>query len=179
MSNRRTLFYELAGIIFIIAFGSVLHFTFEWSGRQVAVGVFSAVNESVWEHLKLGFWPAIAFALFEFKQLRKTVNNFLVAKTVSIYLIPTVIVIIFYSYTSILGKSILAIDILTFIAAVIAGQTASYKLLTGKKLAHKLSIVCFIALLLLALAFVLFTFYPPRLTLFQDPVTGKYGIIAR
>lgn len=69
MSNRRTFFYELAGIIFIIAFGSVLHFTFEWSGRQVAVGVFSAVNESVWEHLKLGFWPAIAFALFEFTQL--------------------------------------------------------------------------------------------------------------
>ncbi|MCW4008670.1 MAG: DUF6512 family protein [Candidatus Bathyarchaeota archaeon] len=177
MSNRRTLFYELAGIIFIIAFGSVLHFTFEWSGRQVAVGVFSAINESVWEHLKLGFWPAIVFALFEFTQLRKTVNNFLLAKTVSIYLIPTVIIIIFYSYTAILGESILAIDILTFIIAVIAGQIVSYKLLTGKKLAPKLSVVCLIALLLLALAFVLFTFYPPRLSLFQDPVTGEYGII--
>jgi succinate dehydrogenase hydrophobic anchor subunit len=97
--ERRILFYEMTGIIFIIVLGSMLHFTFEWSGSQAAVGVFSAVNESVWEHLKLGFWPAIAFALIEFKYLRKSTSNFLFAKTVGIYLIPIVIMVIFYSYT--------------------------------------------------------------------------------
>ena len=178
MEKRRTLFFELAGIVFIIIFGSILHFTFEWSGSQAVVGVFSSVNESVWEHLKLGFWPAVAFALIEFKYLKKSTNNFLFAKTVGIYLIPVVIMVIFYSYTAILGESILVIDILSFVIAVIVGQLVSYRLLTWKTLPYNLDRVSLIALLLLGLAFVLFTFYPPQLAMFQDPITGEYGIVS-
>ena len=177
MAERRVLFYELAGIVFIIVFGSMLHFAFEWSGGQAIVGVFSAVNESVWEHLKLGFWPAIAFALIEFKYLKKSTRNFMFAKTVGIYLIPIVIVVIFYSYTAILGESILIIDILSFMIAVIVGQLVSYKLLTGKTVPYNLDRVSLIALFLLGLAFFVFTFYPPSLGMFQDPITGEYGII--
>lgn len=178
MEKRHILFFELAGIVFIIIFGSILHFTFEWSGSQAVVGVFSAVNESVWEHFKLGFWPAVAFALIEFKYLKKSTNNFLFAKTVGIYLIPVVIMVIFYSYTAILGESILVIDILSFVIAVVVGQLVSYRLLTLKTLPYNfLDLVSLIALILLGLAFVLFTFYPPQLPMFQDPITGEYGIV--
>ena len=176
--RKRFLFFELAGICFIIIFGSILHFTFEWAGHNPIVGVFSAVNESVWEHLKLGFWPAIVFALIEFKYLKKSTNNFLFAKTISIYLIPIIIIVLFYSYTAILGESILAIDILSFVIAVIVGQLVSYRLLTGKTLPYNLDMVSLIALILLSLAFVLFTFYPPQLPMFQDPITGEYGIVS-
>jgi len=176
--RRRILFYELAGIVFIIVLGSILHFTFEWSGHQAIVGVFSAVNESVWEHLKIGFWPAIVFALIEFKYLKKATNNFLFGKTVGIYIIPVMITVLFYSYTAILGESLLVIDILTFIIAVIVGQLVSYRLLTGKTLQYNLDRVSLIALLLLGIAFVLFTFYTPQLAMFQDPITGEYGIVS-
>jgi len=178
VERRRALFFELAGIVFIIIFGSILHFTFEWAGHHAVVGVFSAVNESVWEHLKLGFWPALAFALVEFKYLKKSTNNFLFAKTIGIYLIPIVIIVIFYSYTAVLGESILAIDILSFIIAVIVGQLVSYRLLTGKTIPYNLDRFSLIALLLLGIAFVLFTFYPPQLPMFQDPITGEYGIVS-
>jgi hypothetical protein len=171
-------FYELAGIVFIIVFGSILHFTFEWSGNQAIVGAFSAVNESVWEHLKLGFWPAMVFALIEYRYLKKLTDNFLFAKTVGIYLIPIIITILFYSYTAILGESILIIDILTFVIAVIVGQLVSYRLLTWKSLPYNLKMISLTALILLGLAFVLFTFYPPQLAMFQDPITGEYGIIS-
>jgi hypothetical protein len=178
VERRRVLFFELTGIVFIIIFGSILHFTFEWAGGQAVVGVFSAVNESVWEHLKLGFWPAIAFALLEFKYLKKSTNNFMFAKTIGIYLIPIVIMVIFYSYTALVGESILVIDILSFIIAVIVGQLVSYRLLTRKTLPYNLDNFSLIALLLLGIAFVLFTFYPPQLPMFQDPITGEYGIIS-
>jgi hypothetical protein len=178
VERRRVLFFELTGIVFIIIFGSILHFTFEWAGGQAVVGVFSAVNESVWEHLKLGFWPAIAFALLEFKYLKKSTNNFMFAKTIGIYLIPIVIMVIFYSYTALVGESILVIDILSFIIAVIVGQLVSYRLMTYKTLPYNLDNFSLIALLLLGIAFVLFTFYPPQLPMFQDPITGEYGIIS-
>jgi len=175
--RKSVLAYELIGIIFIIILGSLLHFTFEWSGHQPIVGVFSAVNESVWEHFKLGFWPALLYAIIELKPLKKSTNNFLLAKTVGIYLIPIVIAIIFYSYTAIIGESVLIIDILSFVVAVIIGQISSYKLLTYRKLSENLEKISLIALAILALAFVLFTFYPPQLPIFQDPTTGEYGII--
>jgi len=168
--------YELAGIVFIVIVGSMLHFTFELSGHQPVVGVFSAVNESVWEHLKLGFWPALVWALFEYRSIRESTNNFFFAKTVGIYLIPIVIPILFYSYTAVIGESVLVIDILTFVVAVIVGQLVSYKLLTYGKLPDMLNNISLVALVLLGVAFVLFTFHPPHLSLFRDPVTGEYGI---
>jgi hypothetical protein len=178
VERRRVLFFELAGIVFIIILGSILHFTFEWSGSQAVVGVFSAVNESVWEHLKLGFWPAIVFALIEFKYLKKATSNFLFAKAIGIYLIPIIIMVIFYSYTAVLGESLLVIDILSFVIAVIVGQLVSYRLLIGKTLQYNLDMVSLIALILLGFAFVLFTFYPPQFPMFQDPITGEYGIVS-
>lgn len=179
MSERKSvLFYELCGAAFIIVFGSILHFAFEWSGSQPIVGMFSAVNESVWEHLKLGFWPAIAFALIESRYLKKITSNFVFAKTVGIYVLPLTIVVIFYSYTSILGESVLAIDILSFIIAVVIGQIVSYRLLSSRKIPYDLEKVSLIALIVLGVAFVVFTFFPPQLAILQDPISGEYGIIS-
>jgi hypothetical protein len=175
-TNKSVFLCELAGMVFIIFLGSALHFTFELSGDQPIVGAFSAVNESVWEHLKLAFWPAIFFTLIEYKYLRKSTDNFIFAKTVGIYLMPIAITIFFYSYTAILGEDLFVMDILTFILAVIIGQLASYKLLTYKKLQGYWNNVSLVALIILGIAFVLFTYYPLQLPIFRDPVTGSYGI---
>jgi len=176
LSERRVIFwYELAGMILIIIFGSMLHFTFEWSGNQPIVGVFSAVNESVWEHLKIAFWPTLIYAIFEYRYLNKRTNNFFSAKTIGIYAIMLIIPIIFYSYTLFTEENLI-IDILSFIFAIIVGQLISYKLLIFKKLSKNLELITLFALAILALAFVVFTFYPPQIHLFQDPNTGDYGI---
>jgi len=169
--------YEVIGVVFIIFLGSLLHFTFEWSGHQPIVGPFSAINESVWEHLKLGFWPALLYAIVEYRFVKKTAKNYLPAKTLSVYVIPIVIVVTFYSYTTVTGESIFILDILTFVVAVAVGQLSSYKLLTYRKLSGNLGRMSIVALAVLGLAFVAFTFYPPHLPIFQDPVSGQYGII--
>ncbi len=174
--NRSVLLYELIGMIFVIIFGSMLHFTFEWSGNQSIVGVFSAVNESVWEHLKLAFWPALLFMLIEYRSLKEMSNNFPFAKAIGVYAMVVIIPIVFYSYTAITGESIFVIDISTFVVAVIIGQLSSYKLLTYKRLSENLNRVSLVTLVLLGLAFVLFTFYPLQLPIFKDPITGKYGL---
>lgn len=96
--RKSILKFELAGIVFIILLGSLLHFTFEFSGNNPVIGIFSAVNESVWEHLKLSFWPALIYAIVEYEYLKKTTNTFFSAKTAGIYLMPLIIVASFYLY---------------------------------------------------------------------------------
>ena len=55
----------------------------------------------------------LLYAAVEYKFLKGSVNNFLFAKAVSIFIPPIVIVAVFYTYTSILGYEILAVDILS------------------------------------------------------------------
>jgi hypothetical protein len=174
--TRSIFWYELAGMVFITIIGSMLHFTFEWSGFQPIVGVFSAVNESVWEHLKIAFWPTLLFAIFEYRYLITKTNNFFFAKALGIFSIMVIIPVIFYAYTIFIEHN-LTIDVISFIFAIIVGQLFSYKLLTFKKLSKDLKLISIVAITILALAFVAFTFYPIQIQLFQDPITGEYGIL--
>lgn len=89
-----------------------------------------------------------------------------------ILLIPT----IFYSYTALTKRCILAIDICTFIVAVIVGQLVSLLLLTYGELPQIFESFGIVAVILLATAFAIFTFRPPHLPIFKDSVTGNYGI---
>jgi hypothetical protein len=175
-SNKTVLIYELIGIVFIIFLGSTLHFAFALSGNQPVVGAFSAVNESIWEHLKLAFWPALLLTVIEYPLLRKAANNFFIAKAIGVYLMVTIIPLVFYSYTAFSGKSIFAIDISSFVVAVLIGQLLSYKILIYRQLPRNLNKIAFAAIILLAIAFILFTYYPPQLQIFKDSLTGKYGI---
>ena len=175
--KRSILRWELIGIAVISILGSVLHFAFEWSGNWPPMGVIAAVNESVWEHLKIAFWPALFYALFEYPFLRGLTKNFVIAKATGIYVMPVAIVVLFYSYTAIIGGGILIVDILIFVVAVALGQLTSYKLLTLGRLPPCLDKVGLALVIVLAVAFGLLTFYPPHLPIFKDAVTGVYGIL--
>jgi uncharacterized protein with PQ loop repeat len=83
--------------------------------------------------------------------------------------------IVFYSYTSITGESIFAIDIATFIVAVVVGQIMSYTLFMKKQFSGNTDKIALAILIVLGIAFIVFTFYPPHLPIFQDPVSGGYG----
>lgn len=174
--NRKVLEYEIVGMIFVIFLGSALHFTYEFSGESPIVGVFSAVNESVWEHMKLAFWPSLVWLVVEYVPLRKISNNFFSAKTLGTYLMVFIIPLIFYSYISITGESIFAIDITSFVVAIVLGQLLSYGILKFRKLPKITEVISVLALILLGSCFVAFTFYTPHLPIFQEPINGGYGI---
>jgi len=174
--QSKILTLEIIGAIFIIVLGGLLHFTFEWSNQFWLVGIFSAVNESVWEHLKLAVMPALLWLFIEMKLLKEKPKNFFFAKTKGIWAMPFFIILIFYSYKAILGKNFLVLDILTFIVAVILGQLISYKIMFWEKIPGFYNKIGIILLFILFFAFVIFTFYPPHNFLFQDPLSLRYGI---
>lgn len=55
--------WKMISILFSLVVGTLLHFTYQWSGENAFVGLFSAVNESTWEHLKLAFFPMLFMAI--------------------------------------------------------------------------------------------------------------------
>lgn len=176
METKKILKWEVFGFLFIALAGSLLHFCFEWSGCFVPFALYCAVNESVWEHLKLGFWPGFFFALYEYAIWGKRVRNFIPAKVLALYILPISIIVLFYSYTSIIGTHILLLDIVIFIASVALAQYVSYKVMTLAKDYSAYEKTAIILLAVITLAFCLFTYFPPRMELFLDPRTGYPGI---
>lgn len=59
--KRKLQSLEILGALFVIIIGSIFHFVFEWSNQWLPLGAITPVNESVWEHLKLVFWPLVFF----------------------------------------------------------------------------------------------------------------------
>ncbi|MGF3522605.1 MAG: DUF6512 family protein [Candidatus Bathyarchaeia archaeon] len=175
VGNQKILKAEIVGTIFIILLGSALHFTYSLSGGNAVVGFFSAVNESVWEHLKLAYWPAMFWTLIIKSFLGNKVNNFLAAKALGACVMVAFIPAVFYGYTAFTGENILAVDIASFFVAVIAGQLVSYRLFRFKQLPPIITVAAIAAVAGLAASFIVFTFYPPHLPIFQDPTTGNYG----
>lgn len=155
------------GAVFMIIAGSLLHFTYAWSGNNGLVGVLSAINESVWEHSKLFILPIILVGLVEYLRLREG-SKVAWSKLVEFVFMSLFITAFFYTYTGALGvEENLTIDIASFIIAIIIGRYISYKILVSKKPS---AITGYLSLAGLAFLFGLFTyfsFYAPDYPLFQ------------
>ena len=164
--------FEIISTIFIIILGTLLHFTYNWSNNNSIVGLYSAINESTWEHLKLVYYPMLITTIIGNILYKQYIPNYICIKVKGIIISMLFIVISFYTYTGIIGTNYAIVNILLFIISIIISQLYTYKLINNNyKCNNKYSKLI---LLLLFNCFIIFTFYPPHINLFKDPVTNTY-----
>ncbi len=60
----QTLFTWLS-VIVIFAIGTLSHFLYDWSHENKILGLFTAVNESTWEHVKIAITPTLLWSLVD------------------------------------------------------------------------------------------------------------------
>lgn len=161
--------------IFTIILGTLLHFTFEWSNKKLIIASFSAVNESTWEHLKLVFFPMLLTTIIGYFLFGKNLSNYLCANILGIITAISFIIVFFYTYTGIIGTNFAILDIGSFFIAVILGEFIIYKILNSNSNCNP--VIAFSVLILLLFCFVFFTYFPPKIGLFKDPITNDYGIL--
>ena len=135
------------------------------------------MNESTWEHMKLLFFPVFFFSVIQVCFLGRNYPNVLSARAAGtlagLVLIPT----LFYTYTGVFGRHWLWADIAVFLIAAAAVYVVDFLLLERRRPGGLWRQVAgLLVLWLLAFLFIYFTFRPPQLPLWQDPVTGLYGI---
>lgn len=175
-NRKKILAWEMSGILFIFLAGALLHFVFELSGGLRLVAIIAAVNESVWEHLKIGFWPAFIWAVIEIFAFGKRAKNFLFAKGIAFTMCALLITGIFY-ITKAAGIESLTIDIINFFVSIAIAQIISYRLILVQG-GH--AVLNTIGLILIAACIIVFStlsYFPPHFPVFLDPVSGGYGIV--
>lgn len=165
--KNKLLFSTILGILFVSILGTLLHFTYEWSSNNSIVGLFSAVNESTWEHMKLIFFPMLLFSLIESIRLKDSYSSLFCADTAAILFGTFLIPVIFYTYSGVLGTNIDFINILIFYLCVFLAYCFRYFLVKKETV-----LPCTFLLILLTvfiILFFVFTKSPPNLGIFEIP----------
>ena len=148
--------------------GVLFHFIYEWSGKQLVVGFFSPVNESTWEHLKLVFFPILLISVTEYIIGGLQDSCFFCVKLKSALLGMLSVIVLFYTYSGVLGKNVDWINItIYFISMAIAYGYSYKKLSTGDTACN--STFCIIGATVIIIVFMIFSVYPPTIGLFVVP----------
>ena len=167
MNKNIILRFHVISTIFVMILGVLFHFTYDWSGKNIIVGFFSATNESTWEHLKLIFFPMFISSVVGFLVLGKSIMNYWCARLKGIVSAMVFTVVFFYTYIGVLGYNIDIINILTFFVAVLIGEFISYSFMVSNKSCNNISSA--IGLMVIFALFILFTYSNPDIGLFREP----------
>lgn len=168
--------WQIITVTICLILGILLHFTYEWSGGNIIVGIFSAVNESTWEHLKLAFYPMLIMAIIGYFIIGDRSENYWIAQALGIITSLIFIISFFYTYRGIIGINIDSLNIGSFFIAIFFGEYITYKILISDK-NYNAEEISVIFLIILVFSFILYTFKPPQIPLFEDPINGSFGIM--
>ncbi|HRI05932.1 MAG TPA: DUF6512 family protein [Candidatus Dojkabacteria bacterium] len=172
---EKLLLFEIIGVFVIFILGSLFHFLYKYGGKKIWMAIISPVNESIWEHLKIAFYPFLIYAVFELFLLDLSLESFIWAKTVGVVVLIVAILLIEVIYPRFTKKNILFIDLIVFFLTIALAQYVGYMIFINTLLVPPISISLSI-LLSIAMIIAYVTFYPPKRPLFRDSLTGKYGI---
>lgn len=156
---------------FIIAIlGTLGHFIYEISGKNLIAGLFFSVNESTWEHLKLLFWPTLIYSAAEYFICKQKGTNYISATIISLFCGMLSIVALFYTYTGVLGKTVDFINIGIYYLSIIIMLRKKSKLLQTNKFSSDILKALLLTLVLItALLFFFYSYNPPSLGIFKIP----------
>lgn len=144
------------------AVGSAWHFLYDLFPNPLTA-LLAPVNESIWEHLKLTFWPFLAAAVVMTRReedRQAAWSGFLLALLV----MPLIVAAGYYLLRDGFGVSGMAVDIGLYIVAMALGFGIAARWRNGKWTGILIVLVSFFAVCLL-----LFSIQAPELPIFQPP----------
>lgn len=148
------------------ALGVLFHFVYDWTGENAVVGLFTPINESTWEHLKLLFFPMVLVAIIEVTIMKKPIYPLLPARMLGILSGMAFIVVVFYTFWGVTGRLIDFVNITIYIFAVWFAYVMESCFANNRKLPAVS--VGWLILIVFTMLFVVFTINQPEWGIFRD-----------
>lgn len=153
--------------------GTILHFTYNLSKKNIVVGMFSSVNESVWEHIKLLLTPIFFYNMFLY--VMKYQNNYFIKLLVEL-LVAIIFIIVLYKIKIVIYKDKKPfINILIFYFTAFICSLVGY-LISNYNIPNWINLISIIGVMIIYVMYMVYTVCPPRKSIFKDPITNCYGI---
>ncbi len=164
----------LISFFIISVFGTLFHFTHDWFKKGILLHIFSAVNESTWEHMKLLLAPTLIAMVFQFFVFKGAYFNFWNAVLCLLVVELIAMPLLFEPLRLIMKKVPLWLTIVIFFLSIVIGIFIEYLVLTKEFLLFG-EVIAMVLVVVIILLFAVFSYYPPKFFIFKDPISGKYG----
>eukprot|EP01083_Nonionella_stella_P010898 31001_1 len=176
--HHRLNILSIISAVFVMVLGTLSHFTFDWYGcsETAFYAGFMPVNESVWEHMKMSYWPIVLFALIEFYFIRNHSHHVFLSKFVIFVVAAMIPTVGFYIYT-IWAHHNWIVDSILFYCGVITGHYLGHHILKKPTpLPFWVAIVSALLMVVCSSIFIAFTYHPPNAPIFIDENSNMAGI---
>lgn len=175
-----TFWTDLLALVLIGVIGAGMHFVWE---RVMGIpylrwlAVLVSVNESNWEHVKLGAWPLLVWAIIMLANKGGKLN-------LREWLMPTAMAIwsayiVMFSVHAALPEAFGELGMVRYIGSFMLGVAhgiASFRLVEGRPFSNRLWPLGAALIVTIIMMMIVFTYFPPHIPLFMDSATGTYGI---
>ncbi len=157
-------------LLFIVA--SLAHFLYDITDHNFLIGLFSPINESIWEHLKLMFFPNLIWWLiiYVWKKEPWHLNGqaWLIASALCMMIAPLSVFLLYYGYTGAFGVHIVWLDISLVAVGYLLAFMVAFHCYPSIKPTWLKRFLAAAGIGLLLAAFVSFTMDAPSFPLFQS-----------
>jgi len=180
MKISKHLKFEILGIISIFIIGSLWHNIYDMLGENIIIGMIAPVNESIWEHWKLGLAPIFIYGAIQYQFIKNEVKNYIFSRMVGV----VVLVVVCFGLIEITHvvmpdasfKVQMVIHVVAYLIGIAAGQITAYFVSSRFDENKTLWYIGVILIFINLVVFIIFTFNPPKFEYFKDSSTGQYGI---
>ena len=182
--KTKLIIWEVVGLVAIIGIGALNHYMFEWLNSWKPIGWLFPINEATWEHTKMIFWTGLILYIVEYFFLGKHFKKYIVGKSIGLY--AGILAMLSFWYTvrgAITGPDTgMWFGIGNFLFAAIVQQGTGFLIFTFKLDMDKdkqkiLDIISLVAVGILLVAMIIFTYIQPALPTFFDTANGVYGFL--
>lgn len=166
--------FYLWTIVAVNLAATLQHFLYEWIPCNF-IATFAPVNESVWEHLKLTFYPTLTaffvgwFVLRNEGDFKKNdfVASCLPAVTAEVLTIAAGYYLLHSGFG--IGIDVMWVDIALMVVATVIGQIIALHVYKRAHCVRACMIGSAVIIVLMIAMFVTLSFVPPRLPIFIEP----------
>lgn len=156
-------------ILFIASsiLGTTLHFTYKLSHKNFFVGLFSAQNESTFEHMKIALFGRIFLIPIDIHILGSN-SNYYIALFFELLNIIIYMPLLYYGIKIFLKKDIAIINISIFYLTMAISNIVGTKILLTNSFSNIINNHAIIGIIFIIILNIIFSIKPPKYFIFQD-----------
>lgn len=176
VTNMTFKLIKIISVVFAFLISFVFHFVYELLPINL-LALFFPVNESIFEHMKIIFYAMIISSLLElilYKKYKIKINNFNISVMLK-SVVGVVFYLVIYIPIYLILKENLFISIILLLITYIFMEYLSVRVLVSSD--ENIKVLPVIIIFLVAILFVILTFYPLHNFLFFDNISYGYGIL--
>lgn len=160
---------KLLSSILIFLISTFVHNLYTWFSNSFTL-IFSPINESIWEHMKMIFTSYIIFAFIKyiyFKIKKIDTSNIFFNELILSILNIIIFLIIYLPIYYLFGENLFITLIMYFITIF---------LIRNLNIKKDLNILSLIIIFIVYASFTYLSYNPPKIDIFRDPTNNTYGL---